>query len=125
MRHIVLDTNFILIPAQFKVDIFTEIHRICDFNYDLSVLDKTIQELKKITATQRGKHRAAAKLGQQLIKKSKTKTIKTNTEEYADDLLAKFSKKGYIIATQDIGLKQRLKKPYITLRKKQYLVLIK
>jgi len=125
MKHIILDTNFILIPAQFNVDIFDELHRISDFKYDISVLDETIKELEKITVTQRGKHREAAKLAKQIIKKHGIKIIKTTTNEYADDLLVRFSKKDYIVATQDIGLKHRLKKPYITLRKKQYLVLVK
>ncbi|MBW2991754.1 hypothetical protein KY345_00870 [Candidatus Woesearchaeota archaeon] len=31
MRKIILDTNFLLIPGQFKIDIFSEIRRICDF----------------------------------------------------------------------------------------------
>jgi len=49
MRKIILDTNFLLIPAQFKVDIFSEIDRICSFTYSLFVLDKSVEELKKIS----------------------------------------------------------------------------
>ena len=124
MKHIILDTNFILIPIQFKVDIFVELRRICDFNYEVSVLDKTITELNRITKTQPGKHKAAVRLALQLIKKNNVQTIKTATQKYVDDILVDLSKKGYIIATQDIALKRRLKRPYITLRKKQYLVLV-
>ena len=46
MKKIILDTNFLLIPAQFKVDIFDEIDRIMIEKYQLFVLDKTIDELK-------------------------------------------------------------------------------
>ena len=80
MKRIILDTNFLLIPAQFKVDIFSEIQRIADFKYQLYILDKTITELKKIQKEQRGKHKRAAKLGLDLIKKKKVKIIKTTSK---------------------------------------------
>lgn len=121
--RIILDTNFLLIPAQFKVDIFSEIKRIADFKYHLYVLDKTLDELKKIEKEQRGKHKAAAKLALALLKNKKVKVIKTTSENYVDDLLVEYSKKGAIIATQDLGLKRRLKKPCIFLRQKKYLAL--
>ncbi|MCK4589978.1 MAG: nucleotide-binding protein [Nanoarchaeota archaeon] len=123
MIKIILDTNFVLIPFQFHIDIFSEIQRIADFKYQLCVLDKTIDELKKIIKEQKGKHKAAAKLALQLIKKKKVKTLKTTEDKYVDDLLVEQSKKGALIATQDIGLKKRLKKPYIILRQKKYLTL--
>jgi len=123
MKRIILDTNFLLIPAQFNIDIFSEIKRIADFPYQLCVLDKTIDELKKIQKEQRGKHKRAAKLGLDLIKKKKVKIIKTTSKKSVDDLLVQYSKKGAIIATQDLGLKHRLKKPYIILRQKKYLAL--
>ncbi|ENO12016.1 hypothetical protein MBGDC06_00279, partial [Thermoplasmatales archaeon SCGC AB-539-C06] len=70
MKKIILDTNFLLIPAQFKVDIFDEIDRIILEKYQLFVLDKTIDELKKIIADKKQKmrNRRAAKLGLQLLK---------------------------------------------------------
>ena len=123
MKKIILDTNFLLIPAQFRVDIFSEIKRIADFPYQLCILDKTIDELKTIQKNQKGKNKTAAKLALQLIKKKKIKQIKTTQNLLVDDLLVQFSKKGAVIATQDLGLKRRLKKPYIILRQKKYLAL--
>ena len=123
MKQIILDTNFLLIPAQFRVDIFEEIKRIADFKYQLCILDKTIDELKKIQKEQRGKHKLAAKLALDLVKKKKIKIIKTTEKKYVDDHLVDFSKKGAVIATQDLGPKKRLKKPYIVLRQKKYLTL--
>ena len=123
MKKIILDTNFLLIPAQFRVDIFEEIKRIADFPYQLCILDKTIDELKKIQKEQRGKHKAAVRLALQLVRRKPVKVIKTTSNKLVDDLLVEHSKKGAIIATQDIGLKRRLKKPYIVLRQKKYLTL--
>ena len=124
MKHIILDTNMLMAIAQFKVDVFAELRRICDFRYDVAVLDRTVDELKKIKAEQRGKHKLAASISLQIISKNNIKITKTAGKEHVDDILVDRSKKGYLIATQDIGLKKRLKKPYITIRKKQYLILV-
>jgi rRNA-processing protein FCF1 len=124
MRKILLDTNFLLIPAQFKVDIFKEIDRIMFAKYKLYTLDKVIDELKKIIADkkQKQKDKKAAKLALQLIKAKKINIIKTKTDKPVDDIIADL--KGYVIATQDIGLKRRLKAKIITLRAKKKLIIL-
>jgi len=121
-KIIILDTNFLLIPYQFKVDIFEEIKKIIDSNYSLCILDKTIDELNKIMDEQKGKQKAAAKLALSLIKNKKLKKIKTK-DGYVDDLLIK---QDAIIATQDKELINRLKevkKKVIQLRQKKYLII--
>jgi len=122
MKKIILDTNFLLIPAQFNVDIFAEIDRIMFEKYYLFVIDKTIDELNKIIKDkkQKQKDKQAAKLGLMLIKAKKVKILKTKQGK-ADDILAKI--KGYIIATQDINLKRRIKGKKIVLRAKKKLIL--
>ena len=122
VRKIILDTNFLLIPSQFNVDIFTEINRIVLEKHQLFVLDKTIDELKKLSVNpkQSLKNRRAAKLGLQLLKAKKVKVLKTKVDESVDDILA--SIKGYTIATQDIGLKRRIKGKKIVLRAKKKLI---
>jgi len=122
MKKIILDTNFLLIPYQFKVDIFEEIERTADFNYSLNVLDKTIDELNKIIDEQKGKHKEAAKLALSLIKNKNIKKIKTK-EGLVDDLLLE---QDAIVATQDKELINRLKqakKKVIQLRQKKYLII--
>jgi rRNA-processing protein FCF1 len=118
---ILLDTNFLLIPAQFNIDIFAEIHRIIDGKYTIYVLDRSIDELKKLSTSpkQSLKNRRAAKLGLQLIKAKKVKILKQKGGS-VDDILAKI--KGYTIATQDTALKRRIKNKKIVLRAKKKLV---
>ena len=48
VRKIILDTNFLLIPVQFGVDIFSEFDRICNFKYELVVVPETVTELEGI-----------------------------------------------------------------------------
>jgi len=124
MKKIILDTNFLMIPCKFKVDIFSEIKRICDFKHDVFVLDKTIDELKKIIKLQKGKNKEAAKIALLLVKNKKIRKIETNENLDVDGILLK--QKGAVIATQDIELKRKLKKKSIrtiSLRQRKYLVL--
>jgi len=127
MKKIVLDTNFLLIPAQFKVDIFSEIDRIMTEPYEIYIVDKTIDELKKIImdTRQKLKDRKAAGLALQLIEAKKIPQIKTEKDKSVDDLI--MGLKGYIVATQDIELKMRLKAKkvrIITLRAKKKLIVL-
>ena len=35
MIKVILDTNFLMIPYKFRVDIFSELTRVCNFSYKL------------------------------------------------------------------------------------------
>lgn len=119
MKKIILDTNFLLIPAQFKVDIFSEIERIINDKYQLFILKGTVDELNKIIE-KRKKGKSAAKLALKLIKAKGLKILDIN-QKPVDKILINLSKE-YIIATQDKELKKKIKSKII-LRKKQYLEL--
>lgn len=112
-----------LIPAQFRVDIFSEIERIADFDYDLCILDKTVDELNKIISEQKGANKSSAKLALDLVKAKKLKILKAG-EGDVDSLLQE--QKDAIIATSDKGLIGKLKDKgiqAIRLRQKKYLKL--
>jgi rRNA-processing protein FCF1 len=132
VKKIILDTNFLLIPEQFNVDIFSEIDRISNFKYKLLVFDRIIGELENITRIQRRKYSKAAKLALQLIKSKKYKIFikRTDSSKSVDNLILDFAVKegDCIVATQDVLLKQELKKkkvPIITLTQKNYVKLIR
>jgi len=128
MKTVILDTNFLLIPAQFKVDIFEEIERIMTTKYKIKIIDKTIGELKNIIEKQSLKHKSAARIALQLVKKYKMPEIKTDLSANVDRLIIEtVNKESFIVATQDKELKRHLKSkkiPLIILRKKQFLELI-
>ena len=109
MKKILLDTNFLLIPYQFKVDIFTQIDKISVFKYELFVLDKTIEELNNIISEQKGKNKDAAKIALKLIAIKNIKVIKTKSSKRTDDIILDMaSREDFIVATQDKDLKRRL-----------------
>jgi rRNA-processing protein FCF1 len=122
MKQIIIDTNALMAIAEFKIDIFSELERVCDFNYDLFILEGIVKELNKIMEEQRGKYKRAAKLALSIIKAKGIKKIASTG--YVDDDLVILSQKGSLVLTQDFPLKKRLTKPYLTIRQKKKVILV-
>ena len=127
-KKILLDTNFLLVPYQFRVDIFTQINRIMHFQYKIFVLDKSVEELKKVIEGQKGKSKDAAKIALKLIAIKNIGVIKAESGKKTDEVIVELSRKdNYIVATQDKDLKRSLINhgiEVIVLRQKKILVLI-
>lgn len=125
-KKIILDTNVLMSIAEFRLDIFSEIVRISDFPYEICILEETLKELEKIIEEQKNKFKRAAKLALALIKTKDVKILNSDeVYQKADDILAERSRKGDLILTQDIGLKKRLSKPYLTIRQKKTIIFVK
>ncbi|MFH1399189.1 MAG: PIN domain-containing protein [Candidatus Woesearchaeota archaeon] len=127
MKQIILDTNFLMIPAQFGVDIFTEIARIMTENYEIVVLDQTLKELGVVVASGKGRDSQAAKIALDLVAAKRVRVVETK-ENYVDKaILDLVEQDRHIVATQDRDLKKSLRLrgiPIIIMRKKQSLVLL-
>ena len=126
MRKIIIDTNFLMIPYKFGVDIFSEFDRICRFNYGLFIFEQSIDELKGITQRQSGKDKKAAEFGLKLVKLKNIGIIKSKERDADSSILSSVSK-NTVVATQDIFLKKQLIEkgaPVIVLRQKKYLQLV-
>jgi len=109
MEKILLDTNFLLILYQFKVDIFTQIDKISTFKYKIFILDKTLQELNKIVEEQKGKNKDAARIALKLTSIKDIEVIKTESNKNTDDTIYDIAlKDDFIVATQDKDLKRKL-----------------
>lgn len=126
MKKIILDTNFLLIPLQFRVDIFSELNRICNFNYKIFIFEQSISELKNIMEKQKGKDKKAAQFALKLVKLKNIGIIKSG-ENDVDGLILDYASDDTIVATQDIRLKKQLLEKgasVIILRQKKYLQLL-
>lgn len=127
---VILDTNFLFIPGEFGVDIFSEISRIMNEPYEVCILQKSIDELE-VLIQKLGKKKEAlnAKLGYIMAKQKGLKTLRGSSEAYADDELLELVKenpKGVIVATQDAELKKKIIEAsgrIIELKQKSHLVL--
>jgi rRNA-processing protein FCF1 len=124
MKKIIIDTNFLLLPSEFKVDIFTEIERLVPRDHKLYIIDGTIAELHKIIeGKNKSKDKLNAKIGLQLVEQKKI--AKIESKGHVDDVIVDVADKDTIVATSDKELRRRLrakKIKLISLRKKQYLV---
>lgn len=126
MKKIIIDTNFLMIPYKYRVDIFSEFNRICDFNYKLIVFERTIHELRRIIEKQAGREKKAAQFALKLIGLKGVSMLKSGNTD-VDSLILENLNDDTIIATQDAALKRELLKKgtsVIILRQKKYLEMI-
>ena len=105
MKTILIDTNFLVEIIKNRINLFSELERVCDFNFEVKVLNKTLLELEKINLKE-------SKTALSLIKK-KIKVIKTESDKIVDDILLEIADENTVVATQDKLLKQKLKQKSI------------
>ena len=125
MVNIILDTNFLLIPAQFGVDILAEIGRVCDFPYTLVIIDRTVDELQAI-AQGTGKDASAAKVALALIDRYRFPQLPA-AEDRVDDAILRTAARGWIVGTQDRELRDKLQAKgvqLLTMRGKSHLTIV-
>ena len=111
-----------MIPAQFHVDILTELGQIIP-HYKLVVPSFVIKELENIKKRSRGKDKIAASVALKLIESPEIniKDIDLKRNERVDDALLRISS---VLCTNDVGLKRRARNKGIAvihLRQKKYL----
>ncbi len=128
-RRILLDANFLMLPSQFGVDIFTELERICMFPYELCVVQLVVDELKGISAVG-GKDGYNATIALELVKRKNLKIIGNGSPEgekikNADEFMLDIVQRDRdLVATQDRELRRALKEKdiaTIVLRKRRVL----
>jgi rRNA-processing protein FCF1 len=115
---VLLDANFLLVPVQFKVNIYDELS-----DYQLLTLEKCINELEKI-AKGSGNDASSAKIAMDLIMEKGIKII-TTKEKITDSAILSYAKKhGCAVATNDRKLIKTLKSnkiKIIRLRQRKFL----
>lgn len=103
----VLDTNFLLLPRQFGVDIVKQMEELLEVPHELVVPTGVMNELRKL-AKGKGKEGAAARFALKLIRKCGMKKVRSSGD--VDGWISEYaSKEGAIVATNDSGLRHRLK----------------
>ena len=113
MVRVILDTNFLLLPYQYTIDIFTQIQHIVDGKAEFCIIDKTKDELAKLMHLGTLKERMAARLGNTFVaefaKMKKMHVIRTFFARSVDDALMRRATKHDYVATMDKALKEALK----------------
>ncbi|MBU0953229.1 MAG: hypothetical protein KKA90_02280 [Nanoarchaeota archaeon] len=119
-----LDTNFLMIPGRFKVDVITELRQF-EGERELYTIDLVVEELERL-ADGTSKDARCAALALHLIQLYKIEVIQTQGQNADDELLQAAQHHQVVVCTQDAPLQKRLtelKLPFVHLRQKRTLVL--
>ena len=121
--QVILDTNFLMLPGIFGLDIFSELDRVLEQRYKLVVPSPVAEELKKIAAAGSPKDRSAARLALGMLPRAET----VESSLPADDAIMELTQRGECaVGTNDAELRRRLKDseiPVIYLRQKSHLAI--
>ncbi len=102
-RKVIIDTNGLMMPGQFGVDVFSELKRL---GFDSCfVAAASVRELEKIYLHGRGKDRSAAKIALSLLDRC---TIIEKNGPADDVILGLALDMDAACLTSDTGLKKRL-----------------
>ncbi len=109
LRAVILDTNFLLVPFQQKLDIFSEMEYLLDFSHRYTVCSRTVSELKRL-GKNRGKKGMAARLALKFLEANAGRIEKLDTRIPVDEWIVRYAEKtGAIVCTNDRKLRKRLK----------------
>lgn len=119
---VLLDTNFLMIPGQFKVDIYEQLRELGAA--ELYATHMSVEELEKL-ATGRGKNAANARIALMLLKREGVRIMPSGKTKDADEAIRRIARReGMAVCTADRRLKLELRKrgiKVISLRQKKYL----
>jgi rRNA-processing protein FCF1 len=111
---VLLDTNFLLLPFQRRIDVFEEIPKLIGGAVDFLVLPQIQKELEWITSNGKEKDKRAARSSMELIAHycQIPETIPPSIQNLdADMALLQYAEKtGAIVATNDSDLRRELRK---------------
>ena len=129
-KLVILDTNFLFVPALYGIDIESQIETILNTHYEIIVLSLTFEELeKKLKYTKKLKVKKMISFAVEFAKKFKTINVKSVGRMDVDDILLSFAEKNKskcIVATNDALLRKKLKEkgvPVIFVRARKKLAL--
>jgi len=110
MRTVILDTNFLLLPVQFKIDIFSEISDLLEEKVEFIVFDSTLKELSEISKS-KGKDGTAARVALKLLEEGNIRIIKGQSKNVDNDIISYCKQnKNTLVATNDATLRKKLKR---------------
>jgi hypothetical protein len=124
---VVLDTNFILIPIRFGVDIRAELGRVVEASFVLAVTPAVLEELRRLEDKVKSSEVKDIRFALDTASEMKViDDVLAEGEEVDDQLLRLAVERGHIVATTDAGLRRRLREkglPVVFMRQGRHLAL--
>jgi len=120
--NVILDSNALFVPLQFRIDIFEEIRRLLNRNVEYVLLSSVKRELEMLATKDSLKIRREALFALKLAEKCKYVPVENDGELTVDDAIVRVAKKwSSPVFTNDIQLKRKLRDisvPVIYVRQK-------
>ena len=124
---VILDSNFLFIPAKFQIDVFEELAKLLNQRFEPVLLSSIYQELKTMAEKGVLSRRRQASLALKLAEKCKLVSVEKHVEETNDDVILRIAILWKSpVATNDRELRRKLRAraiPVIYLRSKNRLEL--
>lgn len=125
--RVILDTNFLFIPSEFKIDVFEALSALFNERIEPVLLSTNYDELKKMTQGAPPKLRKQAMFALKLAEKCHVVKVEKNQEETNDDVILRVAESWKSpVATNDGELRRKLRArniPVIFMRGKKRLEL--
>ncbi|MCW4046354.1 MAG: DNA-binding protein [Candidatus Bathyarchaeota archaeon] len=122
---VILDSNALFVPLQFKIDIFRDLERLLNRRFELILLSPVKRELEVLAAEGSPKMRRNASFALGLAEKCRYVAVEEPASALADDVIVETARKwGVLVFTNDRLLRKRLRDinvPVIYVRQKSRL----
>ena len=122
---IILDSNALFVPLQFKIDVFEELKRLLNMNFELVLLSPVRRELERLAEKGSPKMSKNISYALKLAEKCKLVEVNEKTAASTDDIIVKTAQEWKSpVFTNDKQLRKRLRDinvPVIYVRQKSRL----
>ncbi len=127
LPHALLDANFLMIPHQHGVDVFSELDRLLG-SYVPVTAPQVVDELERIASKARGSDRIAARVALALLREKDVEVLNVEGRD-GDEALLNLAGRvpNPYLCTQDKGLKRKALKagiPVVTMRQTTHLIVL-
>jgi hypothetical protein len=127
-KTVIFDTNFLLAPHRFHVDIFSETEITLNEKVEFAVTTSVMDEIDKLIRESNPKFKKELLLAKTLTKQCKIIDVDLKAGETVDDSLVRVAKENdFIVATSDTCLRKKLRREGVrtlALRQRRYIELL-
>jgi len=124
---VILDSNFLFVPAQFRIDVFEGLMNLLNQRFEPILLSSTYQELQTMAEKGSSSRRKQALLALKMAEKCRVVNVKKSAEKTNDEVILRVATEWKCpVATNDRELRRKLRNrdiPVIFLRGKSRLEL--
>jgi len=114
MVKVILDSNFLFVPFQLKIDVFKELDRLLG-KAEPIILTTTLEEIETLVRKRSPKMGKQASAALELTKKCETIEVEKKSDESYDDVVLRTAKElNCPVATNDANLRKKLRKAEVT-----------